>query len=140
LKLVLDTGVLMLILKGDPAVKEVVDALRRGAEAYTATTNMAELYYKTEEKLGRQVAITWFNRLIRLRNLTIISVDTKLALRAGELKAKYGKQLSLADAIIIALAEECGGRLLTTDSRLRVVKEVSVEVYGFSNQELGVKL
>ena len=129
MKLVLDTGVLMLILKGDTAVKDVIDALRRGDKAYTTAINMAELYYKTEEKLGRQVAITWFNRLIRLGNLVVFPVDTELARRAGELKAKYRGNLSLVDAVIIALAEEQDGRLLTTDSRLSVVEEVTIRVY-----------
>ena len=133
MRLVLDTGVLMLILKGDPVIRDVIDALRRGAEAHTATTNMAELYYKTEEKLGRQVAITWFNRLVRLRNLTVAPVDTRLAFRAGELRARYRRKLSLADAIIVALAERLGGRLLTTDPRLKMVEEVTVEVYEVSH-------
>jgi len=119
----------MLILKGDATVKDVVETLRRGAEAYTATTNMTELYYKAEEKLGKQVAITWFNRLIRLGNLTVVPVDVKLALRAGEFKARYRQQLSLADAIIVALTEELNGCLLTTDSRLRTIKEIAVKVY-----------
>jgi len=123
----------MLILKGDPVIRDVIDALRRGAEAHTATTNMAELYYKTEEKLGRQVAITWFNRLVRLRNLTVAPVDTRLAFRAGELRARYRRKLSLADAIIVALAERLGGRLLTTDPRLKMVEEVTVEVYEVSH-------
>ena len=129
MRLVLDTGILMLILKGDATVKDVVETLRRGAEAYTATTNMTELYYKAEEKLGKQVAITWFNRLIRLGNLTVVPVDVKLALRAGEFKARYRQQLSLADAIIVALTEELNGCLLTTDSRLRTIKEIAVKVY-----------
>ena len=133
MRLVLDTGVLMLILKGDPVIRDVIDALRRGAEAHTATTNMAELYYKTEEKLGRQVATTWFNRLVRLRNLIVAPVDTRLAFRAGELKARYRRKLSLADAIIVALAERLGGRLLTTDPRLKMVEEVTVEVYEVSH-------
>jgi len=123
----------MLILKGDPVIRDVIDALRRGAEAHTATTNIAELYYKTEEKLGRQVAITWFNRLVRLRNLTVAPVDTRLAFRAGELRARYRRKLSLADAIIVALAERLGGRLLTTDPRLKMVEEVTVEVYEVSH-------
>ena len=129
MRLVLDTGILMLILKGDATVKDVVETLRRVAEAYTATTNMTELYYKAEEKLGKQVAITWFNRLIRLGNLTVVPVDVKLALRAGEFKARYRQQLSLADAIIVALTEELNGCLLTTDSRLRTIKEIAVKVY-----------
>ena len=119
----------MLILKGDPAIRDVIEALRRGAKAYTAAINMAELYYKTEEKLGRQVAITWFNRLVRLRNLVIFPVNIELARRAGELKAKYRRNISLVDAVIVALAEKQGGRLLTTDKRLGVVEEIAVRIY-----------
>jgi len=129
MKLVVDTGVLMLILKGDPRVKDVVNSLVEGVKAVTAATNLVELYYKTEEKLGRQVALTWFNRLIRLKNLDVAYVDANLALKAGTLKAKYRGELSLADAVIAAVAEMEKSPLLTTDSRLKIVKEVDVKLY-----------
>jgi len=129
MKLVVDTGVLMLILKGDPRVKDVVNSLVEGVKAVTAATNLVELYYKTEEKLGRQVALTWFNRLIRLKNLDVAYVDANLALKAGMLKAKYRGELSLADAVIAAVAEMEKSPLLTTDSRLKMVKEVDVKLY-----------
>ena len=129
MKLVVDTGVLMLILKGDPRVKDVVNSLVKGVKAVTAATNLVELYYKTEEKLGRQVALTWFNRLIRLKNLDVAYVDANLALKAGTLKARYRGELSLADAVIAAVAEMEKSPLLTTDSRLKIVKEVNVKLY-----------
>ena len=129
MKLVVDTGVLMLILKGDPRVKDVVNSLVEGVKAVTAATNLVELYYKTEEKLGRQVALTWFNRLIRLKNLDVAYVDANLALKAGALKAKYRGELSLVDAVIAAVAEMEKSPLLTTDSRLKIVKEVDVKLY-----------
>jgi len=129
MKLVVDTGVLMLILKGDPRVRDVVNSLVEGVKAVTAVTNLVELYYKTEEKLGRQVALTWFNRLIRLKNLDVAYVDANLALKAGALKAKYRGELSLVDAVIAAVAEMEKSPLLTTDSRLKIVEEVNVKLY-----------
>ena len=129
MKLVVDTGVLMLILKGDPRVRDVVNSLMKGVKVVTAVTNLVELYYKTEEKLGRQVALTWFNRLIRLKNLDVAYVDANLALKAGALKAKYRGELSLVDAVIAAVAEMEKSPLLTTDSRLKIVEEVNVKLY-----------
>ena len=127
-KRVLDTSVLMLLLKGDVRVKKLVEEISQGVKVYTASTNLAELYYKVEEKLGRQSALTWFYRVARARELEVVSVDLELARIAGELKARYRGAISLADAIAAALAYREKARLTTTDRDLKVVKEVAVEV------------
>jgi len=129
LKLVLDTGILFLILKGDPRIREVIEEIAKGAKAYTSTLNLLEIYYKAEEKLGRQTAITWFNRLAYSKDLNIVSVDLELALEAGKIKAQYRKPLSIVDAILIALAKKEKATLLTTDNRLKVIKEVETKIY-----------
>lgn len=129
LKLVLDTGILMLILKGDPKVSNVVKEIAQGAKAYTTTANLIEIYYKTEEKLGKETAITWFNRIAYSKDLTISPINLKLSLRAGEIKAKYKKLISIVDAVIIALAEKENATLITTDKRLKEVEEVKVKIY-----------
>ena len=128
MRLVLDTGVLMLVLIGDPGVRRVVELVRSGAEAYTAATNLAELRYKVEEKLGKAVAVTWANRLLRTPELQVVPVDVDLAMKAGELKAKYRTLISLADAIALALALDLSARLITTDEALKSVEEVEVQV------------
>ena len=129
LKLVLDTGILMLILKGDPKVADIVKKVFEGAKAYTTTVNLVEVYYKAEEKLGKQTAITWFNRLAYSKDLEVIPVDTELALKAGKIKAKYKKLLSLADAIIVALTQKEKATLITTDKRLENIEEINVKTY-----------
>jgi len=129
LKLVLDTGILMLILKGDPKVADIVKKVFEGAKAYTTTVNLVEVYYKAEEKLGKQTAITWFNRLAYSKDLEVIPVDTELALKAGKVKAKYRKLLSLADAIIVALTQKEKATLITTDKRLENIEEINVKTY-----------
>ncbi len=129
LKLVLDTGILMLILKGDPRVKDIVTKITQGAKAYTTTINLTEVYYKTEEKLGSEVAVLWFNRLAHSKDLIITPIDLELAMRAGKIKAKYRRLISVVDALIIALAEREKAKLITTDERLMRVREVKVLVY-----------
>ena len=101
MKLVLDTGVLMLVLIGDPDVRNIIRLVRSGAEAYTAATNLAELRYKVEEKLGKAVALTWVNRLLR------------------------------TPAVALALALNLGAKLVTTDEALENVEEVEVQVIKF---------
>ncbi|OYT52987.1 MAG: hypothetical protein B6U76_09090 [Desulfurococcales archaeon ex4484_217_2] len=88
-----------------------------------------EIYYKTEEKLGEETAITWFNRIAYSKDLTISPINLELSLRAGEIKAKYKKLISIVDAVIIALAEKENATLITTDKRLKEVKEVKVKIY-----------
>ena len=121
----------MLVLIGDPDVRNIIRLVRSGAEAYTAATNLAELRYKVEEKLGKAVALTWVNRLLRTPELRVIPVDVDLAMRAGELKAKYRALVSLADAVALTLALNLGAKLVTTDEALENVEEVKVQVIRF---------
>lgn len=103
MKLVLDTGILMLILKGDPRVRDLLYEDRN--KYYTLMLNLIELYYKTEEKLGRETALTWFNRVLGVDDINIVSIDKRLALEAGRIKARYRYLLSIVEATIIALAK-----------------------------------
>ena len=118
----------MLVLKGASSARKVVKLMASGSEALTAATNLAELYYKAEEKLGRQTAVAWFNRIAHLRNLRVVPADEAIALAAGRIKARYRRELSLADSIIAAVAWMEGATLFTTDSRLEVLEEIEVEV------------
>ncbi len=127
MKLVLDTGILMLILKGDPRVRDLLYEDRN--KYYTLMLNLIELYYKTEEKLGRETALTWFNRVLGVDDINIVSIDKRLALEAGRIKARYRYLLSIVDATIIALAKILKATLLTTDNRLAETKEVKVKIY-----------
>jgi len=117
-----------IILKGDPRIRDVIEEIAKGAKAYTSTLNLSEIYYKAEEKLGRQTAITWFNRLAYFKDLNIVSVDLELILETRKIKARHRKLLSIVDAILIALAKKEKVTLLTIDNRLEVIKEIETNI------------
>lgn len=124
---VFDAGALSLLLLGDKRLTTYVNEVSMGtAEAYTSAVNLAELYYKTLEKLGREVAETWYFRIIN-SNLVVSSADASLAKEAGICKSMYKQTLSLADCFAMALTIKVGAMLLTTDTDFEGVKEVKVK-------------
>ncbi|NWG09109.1 MAG: PIN domain-containing protein, partial [Nitrososphaerales archaeon] len=88
---------------------------------YTCETSMAEFYYKTCEKLGREVAEVR-HMSIRHSKMSILATDERLTRIAGGLKCIHRGKLSLADAYILAVAKMLGGTLVTTDPRLLEIK------------------
>jgi len=97
------------------------------ADGYTCEPNLAELYYKTCEKLGRETALLRYTSL-RQSALTITSPDYTLTRLAGELKCSRRPELSLVDAYIIALAKRTGSSLYTTDARIARLKIVPTKL------------
>jgi len=77
------------------------------AEGYTCEINIAELYYKTCEKLGREAAEVR-NASIRHSKISILPLDERLTHTAGGLKCIHRGKLSLADAYILAAAKMLG--------------------------------
>jgi len=98
--------------------KALIEDVRRGKSAgSTCETNLAELYYKTCEKMGRETArIRYLS--IRRSKLTIFAPDETLSRSAGELKCKHRGKLSLVDAYVLALAQEQRSTLITSDPRI----------------------
>jgi predicted nucleic acid-binding protein len=124
---VIDAGILFLHLIDDDRVRPYLDEiLRGGAQAFICDVNLAEYYYKTCEKLGKKIADTRYHQI---RGSGIISVETDetLTLKAGEKKCKYRGTLSLADCFALALTDLKKATLLTADSELAKVKEVTVK-------------
>lgn len=109
-------------------VETLLDAIRKGKTlGYTGEWNLAEFYYKTCEKLGRDTAEL---RHTSLRNskVNVVRPDENLTRLAGEYKCKYRSALSLADAYVLAATESLGAKLITTDSALARLKVVPVEL------------
>ena len=113
-----DTGPLLLYFGEDLRVKKFLDEIRHGkAVGSTCELNLAELYYKTCEKLGRETAqIRYLS--IRRSGLSVVAPGESLSRLAGELKCKHRCKLSLLDAYILAVAIEERSRLITSDSRI----------------------
>ena len=115
---VFDTGPLYLHFADDRRVKEIFEEVSKGAAAgCTAEPNLAELYYKTCETLGRDTALLRYTS-IRHGAVAVVSPDETLTRGAGELKCAHRDQLSLTDAYIVALAKRISGTLCTTDPRI----------------------
>jgi predicted nucleic acid-binding protein len=124
---VIDAGVLFLHFIDDERVRSHFDEVAEGkAQAFISDVNLAEYYYKTCEKLGREIADLRYHQ-VRGSSVEPIATDEELTWKAGEKKCKYRGRLSLADCFSLALSELKKATLLTTDSELAKVKEVTVK-------------
>jgi predicted nucleic acid-binding protein len=92
----LDTGAIMLHFADDRQIRET-KIISGTLESHTCETNIAELYYKTCETLGIDVAEMRTTK-IRNSNVEIHPVEEILTKKAGSLKYKYRGKISLADA------------------------------------------
>jgi predicted nucleic acid-binding protein len=116
-KLVLDAGALSLHFADHPGVKHYFDAISAGRSVgLISGFNLAEFYYKTCQKLGKQTADTWY---FQLRNSELEVVERiELVRLAGLEKCRGSHMLSLADCFALALAKYESALLITTDSEL----------------------
>jgi len=124
---VFDAGALTLLLLGDERLSSCVNEISRGtAKAYTSAVNLAELYYKAVDKIGRETADTWYFRVVN-SNLAVASADASLAREVGIYKSQYKRLLSLADCFALALCVREKALLLTTDKDFQEAKEIQVK-------------
>lgn len=127
--LVIDAGVLALHFAHDPRVIQHFNEIdEEKARGYLAGVNLAEFYYKTCKKLGRQAADTSYF-LLRASRLQTVYDEALTRLAALE-KCRQQLDLSLADCFALALAKREKGVLLTTDNALRKAKDVEVKFFG----------
>ena len=124
-KMVLDAGVLSLHFADHAGVKRYFDAIIGGrSKGLIATFNLAEFYYKTCQKLGKQTADSWY---FQVRNSELVVIhEEELVRLAGLEKCRHFSRLSLADCFALALAKSEGALLITTDSELSKVDDIEV--------------
>ena len=126
---VVDAGALFLYFIDDERVKPYFDeVVQDRAQGFICDVNLAEYYYKTCEKLGKDIADVRYHQ-IRGSDVGLIATDEELTRKAGEKKCEYRGKLSLADCFSLALSELRKATLLTTDSELAKVKEVKVKYF-----------
>lgn len=92
--------------------------------------SLAELYYKTCEVFGVEVADLRYTS-IRNSGITPVGTDERLTRDAGGVKCQHRGKISLADAYVIATAKRVRGTLVTTDHAikdLRIVDTKLIEV------------
>jgi predicted nucleic acid-binding protein len=112
----------------DPAIRNYFDMIdREQAVGLVSEVNLAEYYYKTCRKLGRETAdVRYF--MLRTSKLHV-SNDEPLTREAGLERCRQQLDLSLADCYALALAKRERATLLTTDSELKKIKDVQVKLF-----------
>jgi predicted nucleic acid-binding protein len=114
---VFDAGFLSIGVAGDPRAREYFAAVGEGlSSGYVSGPNLAEFYYKTCQKLGKQTADAWYYRAVE-SGLSVVHGE-ELDRLAGAEKCSHSSELSLADCFALALAKREGALLLTTDGAL----------------------
>ncbi len=127
----LDANALIAVVRGEPAMEQVIAILREGSAAMTAT-NLAEVFDSAARRAQISPArIAEVIEPLLEGPLKPIPVDVELARRAAEMRsAHYHRKrqpLSLADAILLA-APGPGDRIATSDSDvLAVATELGIE-------------
>lgn len=122
-KYVFDAGVLALYFAGRQDAKRFVDEVYGGkAKAYMCEADVAEFLYNYARVFGWEAALVKHS-LLRESPITIVEVGEELTVAAAKLKLKYYNLLSLADCYLIALAKLYKATIITTDSRVKEVRE-----------------
>lgn len=123
MRLLLDTSVLIDVLRGRNRRREfLADLVRSGHNLSTTTVNIAEIYggmRPTEESSTEAL----------LRELKSLELNGSAAKLAGKLKALWqrkGHTLGLVDAIVAAIAIESGSILVTDNRRDFPMSEVQL--------------
>jgi predicted nucleic acid-binding protein len=96
-------------------------------EAITSVITVTEVIVHPLQLGQKHVAEAYEHRLMNQRGLTVLPVDTEIAVRAADLRARY--RFAVPDAIQLATAIEASADLfVTNDSQLRRVTEIPVAV------------
>lgn len=116
-KIVLDTGILIRILRGDKQIGDLVDHLAMEFRIFVSTITVLEIYVGATD----QRHLSEGQKL--LADFEQILVDEAVAVAAAGLVRKYsgifgrGVNRGLADVLIAACAKVAGAKLLTLNNR-----------------------
>ena len=126
-KVVIDTNVIMSLLKGEPGAEKMAGIIKEcadsGVEMLMSSVNFGELYYLTLRSSSEEKAEALYP-LLTAMPIRIIEPDIIMVKNAGKLKAF--KKMSLADCYAAALAKVEKASLITAD---REFKEVEEEIH-----------
>lgn len=116
----LDTSAIFALLEDEPGAARVEHILRE-EEAILPFVVALEVYYISLQERGEQVAAGRHAMLRALPLRHINDVSEAVVLTAGRFKAKY--PISLADALIAAVAHEQGAILVHKDPEYQVLHD-----------------
>jgi PIN domain nuclease of toxin-antitoxin system len=122
----LDASALTALLRDEPAAAAVAEILRDGGASITAV-NLAEAMDVVSRRAGaRPTAVR--SAIAALESvLSVMPVDERLALRAGELRARHYDRsrcaVSIPDCVLLGAASD-GDSVATSDSAVMTVAEL----------------
>lgn len=131
-RVAIDTAPLIYFVEEHPRYFEAVETVLRWVdsgrlEAVTSTVTLIEVLSRPIEVGDLDLSRRYVEVLTSSQGFTVRPVDVTMAVRAAELRAKYG--LRTPDAIQVACAIESGcDALVTNDIKLRGVAETTIVV------------
>jgi predicted nucleic acid-binding protein len=90
-----------------------------GENYITPTIVVYEVYRKIKNLQGEQKALEAFSQISRTR---IVELTSAISLKAADVSINL--KLGIADAIILATAQECNAEIITSDKHLKDLERV----------------
>jgi len=129
--LILDTSVLVSLLRGDEAVIEKIKLCEKRREVLRTTSITGfELYYGAYRSSRAEENIELVSKL--LKSLEVLVFDAEASRIAGSLLAdlmKRGEPLEMRDLFIAAIALKTGDKIVTRDKDFLRVKKLKIEYW-----------
>lgn len=128
--LALDTAPLIYFVERDPAYVDVMRELLRRVDMGTiaglsSVITLTEVLIKPKQAGLLELADAYRNVLLNGRNFALIPIDTAVAERAADLRARYNLRTPDALQISAALSASCEA-FLTNDVALRRITELRI--------------
>jgi len=134
MKYLFDTKALIAFFNNEEGADFVEKLLREvdegRVEGFVSSITLTEIYHLYLGRAGEKIAKKRVEQ-IRLSNLKVIAIDERIALKAGEYKARA---IPIADALIAASAHFAGAKLVSDDRHFEGL-DVEVISYGTSTPE-----
>ena len=116
-----DTSAILTMMDNEEGA-DVVEGILRTREILLPAVVLFEVYYKTIQNRGMEIAELRYATLKSIRAKHIAELTEPVLLKGGEFKAEY--QISLADSIIAAYAFLYDGTLVHKDPEFEVLTMV----------------
>jgi predicted nucleic acid-binding protein len=130
MNIIWDTGALSLFFADHSEAKRYMQQITiKKSVGYIPRLILAEFFYKTCQKLGKEVAQI---RLVALRQVPIIEevISEEEVLGIGMLKIKHSN-LSLVDCVLVQLAKKHHATILTTENPITTIKGIKARKFSY---------
>ncbi|RLE63528.1 MAG: hypothetical protein DRJ38_07350 [Thermoprotei archaeon] len=129
--MILDTSVLVDLLRGDEKVVEKIKKCEKEREDLKTTSITAfELYYGAYKSSKREENIDLVSKL--LKSMEVLGFDLEASRIAGSLLAdltKKGGPLEMRDLFIAAIALKTGDKIATRDKDFLRIEKLKIEYW-----------